>query len=195
MKPFRNAVNNKQASVPMMGTRQGIPSPLANGSKGNPRQKKVLRTFNLTFPCVQKLVFFFLPLALGCQSLSPHPSPATTTNPAPSILPSPALGETIKAPIPMTSILASMNYLDRLVWEDNTPVQWERIHSIKHAEPLPPPTTLWEKTKDFFGLRKVPGPILDCYRLSGPRHPEKKLWMNPYAKENYPLPPNGLKFR
>lgn len=95
----------------------------------------------------------------------------------------------------MSSVLASMNYLDQLVWEDNTPVQWERIHSVKRPTPLPPPTTFLEKTKDFFGLRKIPGPILDCYRLSGANHPDQELWINPYAGENYPLPPQGFYFR
>lgn len=193
MKSLRNTLKNKQNSLPIIGTLQGVLLPPSLFSKENPRKKRFLQ--HLTHPFVRILFLFSLTFFLGCQTLSPLPSTSTTFDNTINTISSPPLGETIENPIPMTSILASMNYLDRLVWDDNTPVQWERINSIKCAEPLPPPTTPWEKTKDFLGLRKVPGPILDCYRLSGPKHPEKNLWINPYAKENYTLPPKGLKFR
>lgn len=145
-----------------------------------------------------KIAFLWCGLLLftGCHFgrplFVPTPEPvAQLISPQAPYIP---LGASLERPIPMSSVLASMNYLDRLAWSDGTPVYWKRIDAVKRAEPLPPAVTIWEKTQDFLGLRSIPGPIIDCYLLSGKGHPEQRLWINPYASENYTPPPAGFTF-
>lgn len=131
----------------------------------------------------------------GC--LAPNAITSTSQPELPTAL-SRLLGDSQDNPIPMASIIASMNYLDMLAWPDGSSVHWQRVCSIKvplELQTVNTPTTPWKRIKHFFGVREVEGPILDCYRLSDDHGHTRKLWINPYAGYNLNVPPDGFIFR
>ncbi len=89
----------------------------------------------------------------------------------------------------MTSIPASLDYLDRLRTVDGAPIQYQRIGSVKvYTEPSDDDTTTW---KEWLGFEHRPGPILDQYEITTPTQ-TVILWLNPYANRAPLAPPDGF---
>lgn len=128
-------------------------------------------------------------LCAGCASLAPRP----LTN---HYLPEPRpWGYSMAYPLPMASILASLDYLDRLRTPDGHPVPYRRLGAVKRRLTLAtepePPSGLLDRIRDALGLTPTPGHILDRYELSLPTG-TKTLWLDPYAGRTTSEPPAGL---
>ena len=133
-------------------------------------------------------------LLAGCQAL---PLSLSSARPEPAELPdSPpiAWGYSQDYPLPMASILESLNYLDRLQTPDGRPVPYRRLGALKRPSSLPPPepTTRLERLRAWLGLAKAPGHILDLYELRVPGG-TVNLWLDPYAGYTTPYPPAGFR--
>ncbi len=91
-------------------------------------------------------------------------------------------------PLPMASIPASLDYLDRLRTVTGEPVDYERVDSVKIY-------TDGEQSSDgilaWLGLERRPGPILDKYEVRTPSE-TVTLWLNPYAQRMPENPPEGF---
>lgn len=126
----------------------------------------------------------------GCASLAPRPQLS-------QYLPEPRpWGYSMEYPLPMASILASLDYLDRLRTPDGQPVLYRRLGAVKRrltaaTEPPPPPGLLY-RLRRTLGFESTPGHILDRYELQLPAG-TKILWLDPYAGHTTTEPPAGLR--
>ncbi len=91
-------------------------------------------------------------------------------------------------PLPMVSIPASLDYLDRLRTAAGEPIHYERIDSVKiytNGGQASGGLLAW------LGLERHLGPILDKYEVRTPSQ-TVTLWLNPYAQRMPENPPEGF---
>lgn len=133
-----------------------------------------------------------LTCSMGCSALPKTlPLTASFSKPLPEIF----WGYTREHPLPMPSVLKSVEYLDQLRNPDGSIVQWNRLGAeyIPDTTPLEdcPHQTPWVRFKQWLGFEHQHGTILDRYALTTPRG-VIILWVNPYAKAYPKAPPKGF---
>lgn len=140
---------------------------------------------------LKRLLCLALPALLlgGCVAFRARPE-ATLPQPRP-------WGYDIAYPLPMASILASFDYLDRLRTCDGARVPYRRLGAVKRASALwasapTPPEGLLAKIRAKLGLTATPGHILDRYELRLPTG-TRVLWLDPYAGRTTTEAPEGLR--
>ncbi len=96
-------------------------------------------------------------------------------------------GYSQETPLPMKSIPASLDYLDRLYTLDGVKVEYQRLESVK----IYTGEASEEGLLGWLGLGQRPGPILDKYEIITPKG-SVFLWINPYARRAPLAPPKGF---
>lgn len=91
----------------------------------------------------------------------------------------PPMGYSGANPLPMASIRASYDFLDRLRTQEGQPVRYRRVGSV-----------LTESARQH-AQQKGEG-ILDVYELSDDAGGSVRLWLNPYAGHTTTTPPDGF---
>ena len=133
----------------------------------------------------RQLLALLLPLLLlvGCRTILPPPPQKI------------AWGYTREHPLPMPSVLTSVEYMDRLRNLDGSTPQWRRVGAEHIPAPIDPEPcghqTRLDRFRAWLGMERTPGTILDRYELNTP-HGVITLWVNPYAGHYPDEPPQNF---
>ena len=111
-------------------------------------------------------------------------------------------GQSPEYPLPMASITASYEWLDRLTDLLGGPITYERVRSLKKptdpGKPVSatvPPHGLRSLLSRLSGNHPSGAHIIDCYRLTDRYGNERLIYLDPYAGHTAPDAPEGLRLR